>query len=122
MTPYDDLEDLAARYVYTRDTRDRWTLLTAASGPLEGDCEDWAYSVLWRVAGRSWRRFWAMVLRGEAMLWWTRFHGTGEAHVMLWVADRGWTDSYHRAWSPVAMHPPLKPYGPVKLALTLRVK
>lgn len=29
-----------------------------------------------------WTRFWWMVLRGQAVLWWTKFHGTGEPHVV----------------------------------------
>ena len=120
--PDDPIADLRARYVYTRDDRDRWTLLTAPGGPLRADCEDWAYTVLWLAAGKSWLRFWTMILRGEADLWWTKFHGTGEPHVMLWVHDRGWTDSYYREWSPVAMHPPMKRYGAVKLAATLLLK
>ena len=116
------LDDLHRRHEYTRDRRDRWTLLTAPEGPLKGDCEDWAYTVLWLCAGGSWRRFWTMILTREADLWWTKFHGTGEPHVMLWVKDRGWTDSYYREWSVAAKHPPLRRYGPVKLALTLLLK
>jgi hypothetical protein len=76
-----DIADLHARFVYTRDPgRDRWTRLDAALGPLRGDCEDWAYTMLWRIAGRSWRRFWWLVLSRRAQLWWTKFHGTGEPH------------------------------------------
>ena len=99
MATPDPLTDLRARYVYTRDKRDRWTLLSAPTGPLRGDCEDWAYTALWLCAGGSWRRFWGMIWRREAELWWTKFHGTGEAHVMLFVRGRGWTDSYYQEWA-----------------------
>ena len=119
---HDPLTDLQSRYVYTRDTRDRWTLLSAPTGPLHGDCEDWAYTALWLCAAQSWRRFWGMIWRREASLWWTRFHGTGGPHVMLFVRGRGWTDSYYPGWSDHPKHPELRRYGVIKLALTLILK
>lgn len=116
------IADLQKRYVYTRDQADRWTLLTAPEGPLAGDCEDYAYSIAWLVAGRSWRRFWAMIWRREIELWWTKFHGTGEAHVMVWIKGLGWSDSYYQRWSDAPRHPALRRYGLLRLARTLLLK
>lgn len=122
-TTAEDVADLTLRYVYTRDPgRDRWTRLDAALGPLQGDCEDWAYTMLWRLAGRSWPRFWGLVLTRRAELWWTKFHGTGEPHVMLWVEGYGWTDSVHRDWSEGPQHPKIKRYSAGLLAATLLIK
>ena len=118
----DPLTDLRARYVYTRETRDKWTLLNAPDGPLQGDCEDWAYTMLWICAGGSWLTFWKMLLLQDAELWWTKFHGNGEPHVMLWVRGKGWTDSYYKDWSIVEKHPKLKRYSALSLPLVLLLK
>ena len=117
-----DLSDLRARYVYTADKADRWTLLDAPEGPLRGDCEDYALTALWICAGRSWWRLWWLVLTCQAMLWWTKFHGDGEPHVMLWVRGHGWTDSYYRDWSAKPHHPKRWPYAAPLLALVLIFK
>lgn len=118
----ESLDDLRARYVYTRDKKDHWSLLNNPEGPLRGDCEDWAYTVLWICAGGSWLRFWWLVLTCQAMPWWCKFHGNGEPHVMLWVKGRGWTDSYYREWSDTPQHPKKIPYIAPILALTLLLK
>ena len=119
---HDPLADLKSRFVYTRDKRDGWTLLSAPTGPLHGDCEDWAYTALWLCAGKSWWRFWWMICTFQAVVWWTKFHGTGEPHVMLWVPGRGWTDSYYPDWSPAPRHPKKWPYLAPVLALVLLIK
>ena len=116
------LTDLHTRYVYVRDLNDRWTLLDKPTGPLMGDCEDWAYTVLWLCAGKSWGRFWWLVCTFQAVLWWTKFHGTGGPHVMLWVRGKGWTDSYYREWSATPKHPKKRPYVAPWLALVLLFK
>lgn len=119
----DPLAAFRRRYRYVRDPgRDRWTLLIAPEGPLCGDCEDYAYTALWIIAGGRRARFWQMIRRREAELWYTRVHGTGEGHVMLFVKGLGWTDSLHKDWSATPHHPMLRRYGALKLALTLILK
>ena len=122
MTRPDPLADLQARFVWTRDKRDRWTLLDAPTGPLCGDCEDWSYTALWLCAGKSWGRFWWLVCMFQAWFWLTRVHGTGELHFMLWVRGRGWTDNIHPEWSAKPHHPRMVPYLPPLLAFVLLIK
>lgn len=116
------LADLHARFVWTRDKRDRWTLLDAPKGPLRGDCEDFAYTTLWLLSGKSWARFWWLVCTFQAVFWFTRVHGKGEKHVMLWVRGKGFTGSLHPEWSAKPHHPRMVPYIAPILAFVLLVK
>lgn len=116
----DPIADLRARFIWTADKRDHWTLLDAPTGPLRGDCEDYALTALWLCAGRSWGRLWWMICTFQAMLWWTRFNGGG--HIILWVRGRGWTDSAYRGWSKWAVHRLWFPYLVPILILALTLK
>lgn len=126
MTPAnqpDHLTRFRRRFRYVRDPwRDRWTLLTAPDGLLEGDCEDYAYTALWIMARGSRKRFWQMLWDRDAELWWTKFHGDGQPHVMLWVKGWGWTDSAYPEWSAEPRHPPMRRYSVPRLMLTLLLK
>ena len=118
----DPIADLRLRFVYRAETRDRWTLLTAPTGPLTGDCDDYALTALWLCAGRSWWRLWWLVISCQAMLWLTRVHGTGDLHIMAWVRGRGWTDNVHPDWSQTPHHPRWVPYLAPFMALALLLK
>jgi hypothetical protein len=52
------IDDLATRFVWTRDRVDGWRILTAPTGPLRGDCDDFAATALWLAEGKSMLRFW----------------------------------------------------------------
>lgn len=113
----DPISGLRTRFRWTRDARDRWTLLDAPEGPLAGDCEDFALTAAWLVCDRSWARFWGLVLTFRAVFWWTRL-SSGEGHWMLWMAGRGWIDCNHPDFGP-RRYPRLMPLLPPALALRL---
>jgi hypothetical protein len=115
------ITDLIARFSYTADKRDRWTLLDAPTGPLRGDCEDYSLTALWICAGRSWLRLWWLVATFQAMIWLTRT-ASGQMHVMLWVRGRGWTDNIYPQWSSKCRHPKIAPYLAPLLAVVLLAK
>lgn len=117
-----DLAAFCARYRYARDARDCWTLLDAPQGQLHGDCEDFALSVLWIMAGRSWWHLWWWVITGQAMIWNARFDGHGAAHAMLWLRGHGWICSYYRMWSAAPHHARVFPYVAPLLAAVLILK
>lgn len=117
----DTLQDLRNRFRYKADRGDRWNLLDAPTGPLEGDCEDFALTTLWLVAGKSWGRLWWLVLTCQAMIWQAQLV-PGEGHRMLWVRQYGWIDNNQQQWSP---KPPASRRWPIfapLLALTLLLK
>lgn len=85
----DPLDDLRGRFTYLADVRDRWTVLDAPTGPLWGDCDDFALTALWLLAGRSWLRMLWLIATFQACMWRTRT-GSGLGHMMLWVRGSGW--------------------------------
>jgi hypothetical protein len=114
------LEDLNARFVWTADKRDKWTIMKAVEGPLTGDCEDYALTALWLLSGRSWLRLWWMVITWRAIVWNVRHAGYGPGrgnHVALWVTGRGWIDSSIPHWAPSTPHSKRFPYVAPLLAL-----
>lgn len=89
--------DLNRRFRYKPDRHDRWTLLDTpnAMGQLAGDCEDYSYTLAWRLSGRRWLVFWWNVLTLKLVLWHCVTE-TGVGHVMLWVRGAGWIDNIFR--------------------------
>lgn len=112
-----DTQDFIERFRYQADGADRWSLIEDSA---RGDCEDFALTVLWIRAGRSWLRLFWMVLTMRAMLWHTRSGGRG--HVMLWVAGRGWIDNVFPSWSHSPRHPRIYPIIAPLLALKILLK
>ena len=92
------LSEFRRRYVYKADKSDKWTILDAAEGPLRGDCEDFALTVLWILAGCDRAEMARMVKRGDAYLWFTHTE-RGIGHMMLWANGWGWIDCNHPKWS-----------------------
>jgi hypothetical protein len=87
------LQDLDARFVWTRDGFDSWRLLDAKTGPLKGDCDDYAVTALWLMCGRSMARFWKALATGKAGLWLVNNSVTGNDHLMLHIPKLGWFDN-----------------------------
>ena len=102
------LDDLRTRFIYTADATDHWTVLRAPSGPLKGDCDDFALTVLWITAGQSWWRILWLVLTVQACMWYTRTP-RGRGHMMLWMRGHGWIDNIYPDWG-VRRHPRIVPY------------
>lgn len=116
----DPTTDFKQRFRYQTDSRDRWTLLNGL-GPVKGDCEDFAYTILWFMSGNSWVKFWWLILTCQAMFWWTKT-GSGAGHVMLWMRGYGWIDCNHPDWSAQPHYPKIFPYIAPVLALVFIIK
>ena len=92
----------------TRDLRSRFTWesdglidsyhVLPATGQVRGDCDDFAVTVLYELAGRSKLRFWWWLAIGKA-----RFNlvltPDGERHVTLFVRGLGYTDNFRTSFS-----------------------
>jgi hypothetical protein len=93
-----DIADLAARFVWTSDGKiDSYRILSAPTGPLEGDCDDFAVTALWLAEGKSMLRFWWAILTFRAVVWMVK--GTGWAsHVVLYHRKHGWIDNQNPTW------------------------
>lgn len=95
----DPLDDLRARYSYRVETRDRWTILSAPVGWLSGDCDDFALTAAWLLAGRSiWRMLWWIAT--FRLMPWSTVTEWGAPHMALWVRGRGWICNIHPEFGP----------------------
>lgn len=94
----DALSDLLRRFRYTHDARDRWTIMDNPTGPLRGDCEDFALTALWLLCGKSRARMHWWVLTGKAAIWHVR--SGNDPHAALWVRGRGWIDNQFQHFGP----------------------
>jgi hypothetical protein len=95
--------DLNDRFKWTRDRRwwDSWRVLRG-SGPLTGDCDDYAITVLYLTSNKSWLSVWWKLITFQACFWMTRLR-KGELHVMLWHRGYGWVDNAHPEWGPCVL-------------------
>jgi len=98
-------------YRYRAEKSDRWTILSEP--PYEGDCEDYALTVLWVLAGHDKTEMARMVKRGDAYLYYTHTE-RGIGHMMLWVQDKGWIDCNHKSWSAEPHYPKEEKIGYLK--------
>ncbi len=87
------------RYV-SDSKRDRW-VIGPFEGPFEGDCEDFALTLLMRIAGSE-SIMWVMLAKGEARIEHV-LSDRGNGHAVLWVKDAGYVDSIHQVWRPERM-------------------
>ena len=67
------LQDLNARFQYRSDTeqhslQEKWTILRNTTGPLVGDCEDYALTALWMINGRNDPAFHQSLKSGKAKI------------------------------------------------------
>jgi hypothetical protein len=63
------LVNLEANFVYTADGRlDKWRIMTAQNGKYHGDCEDYALTALYLIAGESLLRFWWLLILRKAKI------------------------------------------------------
>jgi hypothetical protein len=115
---FPSLDELTQNFRYVPDRKDKWTLL--GGNQWEGDCEDFALTALWLVAGKSWLRLWYLVITFQAMLWlaWT----PAGLHMMLWVRGKGWIDNWYPTWSSKTRHKRIAPYLAPMLAFVLLIK
>lgn len=103
------LERFAGRFVYEPDRgleAFHWRPLNEDDP--RGDCEDYALTAAWIMAGGSWRGFWADQLTGRSQIWIGRLPG-GAVHAALRYRGR-WTDNTTREWKA---EPPMTRWFPV---------
>jgi hypothetical protein len=93
------IQDFTRRFRWRRDTVDSFRILSAPTGPLEGDCDDFAVTALWIAEGRSLWRFWLALCTGRAAIW--RVKGVRwVSHAVLWHREHGWIDCQNPTWGP----------------------
>lgn len=103
------LADLNARFKWIADGRlDSWRILKTPTGALRGDCDDYAVTALYCVAGSMWK-FWWLVISCQAIFWLTRAEN-GEKHVVLWVRKHGYIDNICPAFQPETPHSKIIPF------------
>lgn len=84
------------KYLYDDDQygSDTWTIMKEP--PYEGDCEDYALTLLWLMSGKSMVNFWINVITMQAQLRRVRMK-RGGFHVVLKVGDLyadNWTKKF----------------------------
>lgn len=118
------VREVASRFRYIGDERqygkrEKWKIMRAEEGPLEGDCEDFALTVLWNIADKSMWKFWWLVCTFQAMIWFTKTE-RGNGHAMLWYRGR-WVDNIYSTWSDKPRHPRYFPYVAPLMALKMLI-
>ena len=91
-----ETKDFVSRFKGKFDTFDSFRILKS-SGKVEGDCDDFAVTMLWIAEGRSLRKFWSALLTGRAVIWRT-YADNGNPHAALWHKNYGWIDSTKPFW------------------------
>ncbi|MBB5515750.1 hypothetical protein FHS89_001770 [Rubricella aquisinus] len=89
---------LNGRFTYRPDRGESWRILTGED-PVEGDCEDYALTLIWLYEARSMLRFWWGLITLKYVLWHCTGPGGG-GHVVVWCRGRGWTDNIQRKMVP----------------------
>lgn len=80
-----ELNHFIDNFVYTPDKFDSWRVLTPdQDGKFRGDCDDFAVSCLFILAG-SWRQFWFKLLTGQAKIHFVTVGNSG--HAVLQYGD-----------------------------------
>jgi len=90
------LDNIQSRFIYTKDGRvDTW-VVTKGNGPIEDDCDGYALTMLWKLSGENWFRFWWLQITFQACIWYvTSYNGNG--HAALWYKG-WWTDNMEDGW------------------------
>jgi hypothetical protein len=116
--PLEVLAQLVQDFTYRADVKgDCWRVLPG-SGPVFGDCEDFALSLGFRLAGGSWWRFlWHLLIR-RSVIWYCRT-SKGGGHAVLWHHGTGWADNIFPNWSAAPRHMRRWPFPVSIVALKL---
>ena len=97
MTPSEHARDLKGRFTWESDGKlDSWHCM-ALSGPVRGDCDDFAVTLLRQIAG-SWVKFWLWLITFKAVFWFVR-DPQGQLHVTLWLRGYGYMDNQRQDFS-----------------------
>ena len=87
------------RFRWMRDVGlDSWRVLKPRlNGWYFGDCDDYALTVLWIMAGHSKLRMALWLITFKAVFWQVKSPG-GEQHIILWIRGKGWIDNIYPHW------------------------
>lgn len=101
MTPFDALSTVNDGFDYTADRdefrfRDVWRIMDL--GKLEGDCEDYALTVLWLLAGKNPARMAWWLLSRRAKIHFHKHTERGTGHASLQYRDKH-VDNITRRWN-----------------------
>lgn len=105
MDPEAVLAQLRHLFEYRPDgALDSWRVMRIGpNGRLAGDCDDFAVTLAFRLAGRSWPRFLWHLITLKSVIW----HCTstqGNPHAVLWHRGAGWADNMAPIWAPRTPH------------------
>ena len=99
MTPDAHAQALHSRFTWESDGKlDSWHYM-APDGPVRGDCDDYAVTLLRLIAG-SWPRFWWWLLTFRAVFWFVR-DPNGASHLTLWLRGHGYSDNWRDHFAKV---------------------
>ena len=105
------LSRLAREFSYSSDGfLDSWKIHSrrGADGRIRGDCEDFALTLAWRLAGESWFRLLWHLLSLKSVIWHVtsvqKDGSRGGGHVALWHRGSGWADNIYPAWKGSTPH------------------
>lgn len=98
--PYDVLAQTARDFTYGSDIetagqREHWRVHTAP-GPFAGDCEDFALTLLYRIAGDLDGMF-ELIRSERAIVWWCK-NSKGDDHICVELITHGFTDNVLPFW------------------------
>lgn len=67
---------------------------------VDGDCNDFALTMAWDLAGRNLIKFLIHLIIGKSVIWWvwSEYNGIVPKHVALYHRGKGWIDSNHIEW------------------------
>ena len=91
------VDEFVQRFKYTPDKRGSWDILDPHDQEPKGDCEDFALTVAWILAGESWLGLVMDMLLFRSVVWLGRADN-GEPHAFLWRRGEGWIDNIHPEW------------------------
>jgi len=91
-------EQLKARFTWESDGRIDSYHILAKSGPVSGDCDDFASTMSYSESGSKVKMFFNIVT-GRHRFYWCR-SPSNEAHVILWVKGKGYTDNIFPSYRP----------------------
>lgn len=119
---HEGLYDLNQRFVWTADGKvDTWRILSEPQGALRGDCDDYAVTVGWILAGKSMSRFWMDVVTLKAVYWFVKSDKNNVGHLVLKYRGLGYIDNIYPYWRPETSHrkkfPMVLPLVVLKMAL-----
>lgn len=101
MTPFEVVFQVNEEFEYTRDPdqykfSDVWRIMKP--GQMQGDCEDYALTILWMLAGKKRRRMLWWLITRKAKLHFYRHEERGSFHAGLQFKDR-FVDNISRRWN-----------------------